>query len=328
MGVIQPEFVSPALSTLALLAPSPLGIARGQDAACAAVVTPAGQPSPSKVSTRRGPVEYAEWGAGPAVLALHGAMGGYDQGLILGRTIGEPGYRHVAVSRPGYLGTPLTAGRTSEEQADLCADLLDGLGIGRTAILAVSGGGPCALQFGLRHPDRCWGLVLVSTCSGRIESGVPLAFHLIRFLARWPRFAAAMRQRTERNLEAAARRSIPDSVVRARTLQDPEAGPLFTALLRSASDRMALRLPGTENDIRLTRTTTYPLERIAVPVLVVHGTADRLVPFPQHGQALATRIPGAELLAIEGGEHVAIFTHRAVVQARVTQFLRQHAPTG
>ena len=156
-----------------------IGIAHGHAAAAAAVVTPAGQPALAMVSTRRGPVEYAEWEAGPPVLALHGAMGGYDQGLILGLTIGEPGYRQVAVSRPGYLGTPLSTGRTSQEQGDLCADFLDALGIGRTAVLAVSGGGPCALQFALRHPDRCWGLVLVSTCSGRIESRVPLAFHLI-----------------------------------------------------------------------------------------------------------------------------------------------------
>jgi pimeloyl-ACP methyl ester carboxylesterase len=260
------------------------------------------------------------------VLALHGAMGGYDQGLILAGTIGEPGYRYLAVSRPGYLGTPLTAGRTAQEQADLCADLLDALGIDRTAVLAVSGGGPCALQFALRHPARRWGLVLVSTCSGKIEDRVPLAFHLIKLLARWPWFAAAMRRRAERDPAAAARRSIPDPVVRAPTLQDPDAGPLFTALLRSTSDRMALRLPGTENDIRVTRTTTYLLEQIAVPVLVVHGTADRLVPFPQHGQALATRIPGAKLVAIEGGEHVAIFTQRAAVRTRVTQFLREHAP--
>ena len=283
--------------------------------------------APASIAARRGPVEYASLGDGPTVLALHGAMGGYDQGLILARTIGAPGYRFVAVSRPGYLGTPLSAGGTPEEQADLCADLLDALGGSRAAVMAVSGGGPCALQFALRHRDRCWGLVLVSTCSGKIETPVPLAFHLIKLLARWPWFAAAMHRRAMRDPEAAARRSIPDPVVRARTLQDPDAGPLFRALLRSTSDRMALRLPGTENDIRVTRTTAYPLEQIAVPVLVVHGTADRLVPFPEHGKALATRIPGAELLAIEGGEHVAIFTHRAAVRARVTEFLRTQAPT-
>jgi len=287
----------------------------------------AGPPAPSVVRTRGGPVEYAEYGAGPAVLALHGAMGGYDQSVILARTIGEPGYRVVAVSRPGYLGTPISAGRTPEEQADRCADLLDVLRIDRTAVMAVSGGGPCALHFALRHPDRCWGLVLVSTCGGKIETRVPLAFHVMTLLARWPWLAGAMQRRAARDPEAAARRSISDPAVRARTLHDPEAGPLFTALLQSTADRMPLRLPGTENDIRITRTTAYPLEQIAVPTLVVHGTADNLVPFREHGQALATRIPGAQLLAIEAGEHVAIFTHRAEVQGRVTQFLRQHAPS-
>jgi fermentation-respiration switch protein FrsA (DUF1100 family) len=56
----------------------------------------------------------------------------------------------------------------------------------------------------------------------------------------------------------------------------------------------------------------------------VHGTADSVVPFA-HARTLATRIRGAELLAIDGGEHVSIFTHREEVRARVTQFLREHA---
>ncbi len=285
--------------------------------------TARGQAAPARVRTARGTVEYAEEGHGSAVLALHGAMGGYDQGLILGQTIAEPGYRHIAVSRPGYLGTPLAGARAPEDQADLCAALLDTLKIERAAVLAVSGGGPCALQFALRHGGRCWALVVVSTCGGRIEGGVPLAFHIMKHLARWPWLGDFVRRQDP---EASARRSIPDPAVRERTLKDPDAGPLFMALLRSTSDRMALRLPGTENDIEVTRTCEYPLERIAVPVLVVHGTADRMVPFADHGKALATRIPGAQLLAIEGGEHVAIFTHRAEVRARVTAFLRRYAP--
>lgn len=286
------------------------------------------EPVPSTVTTPRGPVEYAAFGEGPAVLALHGAMGGYDQGLILARTIGAPGYRFVAASRPGYLGTPLTAGRTPEEQADACADLLNVLGISQAAVMAVSGGGPCALQFALRHRDRCWGLVLVSTCSGKVETPIPAAFHLMTWLARWPWLVARMQRRISRDPESAARRSIADPVVRARTLQDPVAGPLFTALLGSTTDRIGLRLPGAANDIRVTRSTTYPLEQISVPVLVVHGTADRMVPFVQHAQPLATRIPGADLCAIEGGEHVTIFTHRDAVQRRVSAFLAKFAPVG
>ena len=292
-----------------------------------ATATLAGEPAPSTVATRRGPVEYASFGEGPVVLALHGAMGGYDQGLILAQTIGGPGYRFVSVSRPGYLGTPLSAGRAPEEQADLLAHLLDALGIREAALMAISGGGPSAIHFALLHRDRCWGLVLISTCGEKIDTRLPLLFHLTKLLARWPAFGNMMRRRTARDLERAARRSITDPVLRARTVQDPHTGPLLAALMASTLDRMALRLPGTENDIRVTRATTYPLEQIAVPVLVVHGTADPLVPFTKHAKMLVDRIPGAELLALEGGEHAAIFTHRNEVRLRVTQFLREHSKT-
>ena len=48
------------------------------------------------------------------------------------------------------------------------------------------------------------------------------------------------------------------------------------------------------------------LERTAaavrVPVLLVYGTADRLVP-PSQGERLAARIPGAELARVAGGTH-------------------------
>src|ERR1051325_1787340 len=80
------------------------------------------------VPTARGPVEYAEVGRGPAVLALHGRPGGYDQGLLMARHIGEGLARWVAVSRPGYLRTPLEVGRTPAAQAHRYAALLDILG--------------------------------------------------------------------------------------------------------------------------------------------------------------------------------------------------------
>ena len=68
----------------------------------------------------------------------------------------------------------------------------------------------------------------------------------------------------------------------------------------------------------------YPLERITVPTLVVHGTSDSFVPFAQ-ARALACRVPGAEMLTIEGGEHVSIYTHRAQVRATIDRFLSRCA---
>lgn len=228
------------------------------------------------------------------------------------------------MSRPGYLGTPLASGKTPEQQADLCAGLLDALNIRTATVMVVSGGGPCALHFALRHRDRCRGLVLVSTCGQRVDTPIPFSFKLTKLLLRLPAFANAMQKKASANIDQAASRSIPDPVVRARTLQDPEAGPLFTALLTSTCDRMPQRLPGTENDIAITRSTAYPLEEIAVPVLIIHGTADSMVPYEQHAKTLESRIPNAELLTIEGGEHVSIFTHRKEVKARVTRFLHEH----
>ncbi len=281
---------------------------------------------PTRLETRYGSLEYAVSGEGPTVLALHGAMGGWDQSLLLAETIGEPGYRYLALSRPGYLGTPLDCGRTPEEQADLYAAVLDAVRAERAAVMAVSGGGPSAIHFALRHPERCWGLVLVATCGTRVEGRLPLSFHLLRLLGHWSWFTAVMERQAKRDPERSARASIPDPELRARTLADPEAGPLLRALLSSTSERVREKLAGTLNDVDVTRRYDYPLEQVRVPTLVVHGTADRLVPFARHGQTLSTRIPGAELVIAEGGDHVSIFTHHDVVKPRVIRFLRQHAP--
>ncbi len=272
--------------------------------------------------TRRGPIEYLESGAGPAVLALHGAMGGCDQSDILARTVGGTGYRYVAVSRPGYLGTPITVGRSPEEQADALAALLDALNIEKAVVMAVSGGGPSALHFAMRHAARCRGLVLISTCGDVVHSRIPFAFRVMQVLMRWPAVARRVRKNAARNFEANLRRSIEDPAVLARVLQDTEVRPLLEELTVGMFDRVGERLCGTSNDIAVSRSCSYPLEQIAAPTLVVHGTLDKLVPFAQHAKLLASRIPGAELFAVEGGEHVAIFTHRNDVRERVAGFLR------
>jgi hypothetical protein len=70
------------------------------------------------VRTPRGSVEFADAGEeGPAVLVVHGTPGGYDQGLVVWEVLEGSPYRAIAVSRPGYLRTPLEVGRTPAEQA-------------------------------------------------------------------------------------------------------------------------------------------------------------------------------------------------------------------
>ena len=110
--------------------------------------------------TRCGPIEYGIIGGGPPVLAVHGAGGGFDQGLDFGASLASLGFRVIAMSRFGYLRTPLPADASAVAQADAHACLLDALNIPWAAILGASAGAPSSLQFALRHPEAqpiLWG---------------------------------------------------------------------------------------------------------------------------------------------------------------------------
>lgn len=113
-------------------------------------------------ATRCGPIEYASAAQGWPVLVVHGAGGGYDQGLDLDESLAAKGLRIIAMSRFGYLRTPLPPDGSATAQADAHACLLEALGIKRAAVIGASAGAPSAMQFALRHPDRCSALVLLA----------------------------------------------------------------------------------------------------------------------------------------------------------------------
>ena len=108
-----------------------------------------------------------------------------------------------------------------------------------------------------------------------------------------------MRWSIKRDPDRAARRAIPDQSLRAKTLGHPEAGPLMMALQASAFDRTTRHLPGTLNDMaNFELLEDYPFERIQAPMLVVHGTGDRIVPFA-HAKRIAKLAPHCELFALK-----------------------------
>ncbi len=112
------------------------------------------------LQTAHGPVQLAREGQGPPVVAIHGGPGGFDLGLAWCRHLRDGGCEILAPSRPGYLRTPLQSGRSPESQADLYAAMLDALDIERAAVLGFSSGGPSAVHFAARHPDRTTALFL------------------------------------------------------------------------------------------------------------------------------------------------------------------------
>src|SRR4029078_10907025 len=86
------------------------------------------------VETRCGPIEYAEVGEGLPVLVVHGAGGGFDQGMEFGQPLVERGFKVIAMSRFGYLQTPMPTDASPAAQADAHLALMDALGIGRAAV--------------------------------------------------------------------------------------------------------------------------------------------------------------------------------------------------
>lgn len=272
--------------------------------------------------TSKGPLEYTDQGEGPVVIALHGAMGGYDQSEILATTILPKGYRTLALSRPGYLGSDISLGSTPEEQADLIAELLDGLKIKQALVIAISGGGYAALYFAHRHPQKCSGLILCSTTGAPNNEKIPLSFTLMTILARFNSMASFFQKSTAKNFNAVLKRGIPQEDIREQFMRDTDTLNLYKELSFGMFNNLKERIAGTRNDIATTKTLTYPLAEITVPTLVIHGTEDSIVPFEKHGKALIETIPNAQSYIAERGEHVTIFTHRKEVQKSVLLFLK------
>ena len=83
----------------------------------------------SIVETVLGKIEYADVGDGMPLLSIHGAGGGYDQGLLIAEALFGDGFRVIAPSRFGYLRTPVPRDASPAAQADADAALLDVLGL-------------------------------------------------------------------------------------------------------------------------------------------------------------------------------------------------------
>ncbi|TIT93020.1 MAG: alpha/beta hydrolase, partial [Mesorhizobium sp.] len=109
-----------------------------------------------------GPIEFADSGVGIPLLSIHGAGGGFDQGLALAANlVGGGGFRVIAPSRFGYLRTPVPKDTSLAAQGDAHASLLSELNIPKAVVVGVSAGARSAVELTLRHPDKVAALVLI-----------------------------------------------------------------------------------------------------------------------------------------------------------------------
>ena len=222
------------------------------------------------------------------------------------------------------------------------AALLDVLGIDKVCVMGTSGGGPTALQFASRHPQRAWGLVLQAAISrrhvqptrstnsliGRViftRSGTWQADLLawgMHLLARWwPAILIRSLLNAGNDLDRVKAKQRSRYVLR---------HPAQRAFFRRVADSgmpLSVRQTGLWNDLhQFAHLPIYPLERITCPTLVVHGRADGNVPL-EHAEFVARAVPNAELFALEDcGHFVWVGPGARHAAEKVSAFLIRHAP--
>jgi pimeloyl-ACP methyl ester carboxylesterase len=265
------------------------------------------------VETPCGTVEYATAGEGAPVLVIHGAGGGYDQGLLMGHLLVGDRFRVIAPSRFGFLRSPIPEESSIEAQTDTFACLLDALEIDRLPVVGISAGGPSSALFAARFPERTSALVLASAISNPEAPGSRLAEVVTGAFLRsdfvyWLLFEAA------RPLLITALGISPE--VQAKLTPEEQAQ---VQELLELMHPISLRSPGTLLDEDRFVGLELPLEEIRAPTLVIHAVDDGLVKI-DHGRHSAERIPGADLITVPDGGHLLI-RHHPELRERVGSFL-------
>jgi pimeloyl-ACP methyl ester carboxylesterase len=285
------------------------------------------------VNTASGLIEYADLGEGPPVLVIHGAGGGFDQGLEIGRLLIERGFRVIAPSRFGYLRTPVPADASPMAQADAHAALLDVLKLDRVAVIGASAGGPSAMQFCLRHPERCSALVLLfplafapgSPQQTRVSDRVRLAgkpsrlYTLVIKTTLHSNFLYWAATKLARNVLVMTVLGTPVEDFQTASGDDQARALEVMRNIQPISQREK----GIWNDATVGPSLPrYDLESIHVPTLAVAAEDDLYGTYPG-ARYSADHIPGARFMGFQTGGHL-LLGHWAEVSSAVSKFLSEH----
>jgi pimeloyl-ACP methyl ester carboxylesterase len=190
--------------------------------------------------------------------------------------------------------------------ADLKA-LLDELGIPGAVICGLSMGGYVALAFLARYPDATKGLILCNTRAGADNEK-----------AREGRYATAQKALDE-GMAAIAEGMVPKMLSGADVFTHPD--------LRSSVENMMARqspeaVAAAAHGMALRPDRTAMLSSIKVPVLVITGSEDTLIP---PSEAMAAKIPGSDFAVIPKVAHLSNLEDAEAFNDAVRTFLGRMA---
>ena len=231
-------------------------------------------------------------------MLLHGQPGSAADWAPVAR--GLRGAHRVIV--PDRLGYGRTGGRAGgfRANADAVAHLLDDLGVSRAIVAGHSWGGGVAIALAETRPDRVLGMVLVAPVVPDEPLGwldrvlaVPVVGSAVAATGLGLAGRALSLPLVRRAVERSLRGATEDHLLGvAESWRRGESWRSFVVEQRALVGELAELAPG--------------LAGIRVPVTVIVGTADRVIP-ASSGQRLAAAIPGAVLIRVNGAGH--LLTH-------------------
>jgi len=244
-------------------------------------------------------VEQAGPDDGTPLILLHGLFGSTFTWRNQLTGLPEAGYRVIAYDRPpfGLSAKDFALNYSPPAQADQLASLLDELGIERATFVGHSAGGSLLAHFAVRHPERIEQMVFAAGAflgggGGGPPAGVGAAINWPP-LTRWGEIlipAVLTRDRLAgivAGFYADPEQMTPEVVAGYyRAFEVPGFGAGFMGLIRDTGS------PVTEADVR----------KFTMPVLLLWGEADRVVPLRQ-AERLQALLPEVALQVIPGTGH-------------------------
>ena len=260
------------------------------------------------VRTPTAELHYERGGSGEPLLLIQGMSGTHV-------SWGEPflaplreSFDVIAFDNRGIgLSAPIDAPFTILEMAEDAVGLLDQLGIERAHVVGISMGGMIAQDLVLAHPARLRSLTLGCTyCGGPGSKLMP-------------------RENVE-ILAAGMRSGDRDKAIRASYEVNLSPGFRADESRYAAFHEMATSVPVAKRTIELQaqaifgHDTSARLGEILIPTLIVHGTEDGVLPYP-NGELIDSLMPAGRLETLEDVGHMFWWEQ----PARSAELVREHA---
>lgn len=261
---------------------------------------------------------YEEQGSGDAVVLISGGPMDMDQwdGLIRSLSAGlsagpsAPGAGARRVIRFDQRGVGASdgppEGYTIEQMAADTLALVAALVAAPCVLVGNSLGGSIALEAALQAPESVRGLVLAATSAGPAGPAMPAQTQTTMFRGSALPVAEAAAVLQEVIFASDYPRQHPESLERAIAKRAASTAPLIATLGPLQSAAAYNPLPR--------------LESLRMPVLILHGEADRMVPVG-NATLLGEHIAGSRVVTVPGAGHGLVLEAAEAVNAALEEFL-------